>query len=297
MKSTEHKTLSVCVTFCDKDHQYIERLINQVKEHIKVPYDLIICDNRKDKTLDLSFKEYITFSCDDQMCFIPRKTSIQYMKSDYVWYIDADDEIVEDITEDLFSEQTDLISFKVIDSDGNYTGTWPTRDESVYNKTFSDITINNFSNHLIGPCLWNKFIKFKIFERIQDIPDFRCVCNEDNFISTYMLKFVKTVRLIDITPYKYNILHSDLRAEHVTLDQFKRLCIDSAKIYDIADTLFTKQELIDCNDWLCREHSCRALCHLIARSSLEDVQEEIALLTNEYSLEIVQNMIKRFMIY
>lgn len=297
MLNVDMKKLTICFTFCDKDQHLVERLLNQIKSRVKVSYDLIINDNRKDKSISLPFDDLISFKFNNEGCFIPRKNAVQHLNSEYLWYIDADDEIVGDITEDTFKSNADIIAFKVYDSSGNYTGVWPSVPDEEYGKENIQAKSLDYIYHKVGPCWWNKFIKSDIAKRITDIPDFNCVCYEDNFTNTYLMKFVKDFTLLDQQLYQYDIENSDLRSNNVTIEQFERLCIGSSTIYQYKPLLFTKEELETIEEWLVPCHSCRALLHLIARSPIENVEYEFSLLRKEFSIEVLQEAIKRFLQY
>ena len=134
---------------------------------------------------------------------------------------------------------------------------------------------------------------------IEDIPEFHSMCNEDNLAVTYLMKFMKTVKILDAntTLYRYNLSNSDIRSTNVTIEQFKRLCVGASKIFEIAKELFTEEEIEKCKEWFADNQSCRCLLNMIARSPEENVEYEVKLLLQEFPIKTIQEAIKRFLVY
>lgn len=291
------KKLTICVTFCDKDFHYIESLIEQIKQYVLVPYDLLLVDNRENNHDYLSFDNLITLKCNGQGCFIPRKSLVDYINSDYVWYIDADDSIIDYVTEDMFESNADVITFDCINDYGQITiGTLNRRKDKHYKDMFN-VGFCVRSTAILGPTLWNKFIRTSIFSKIKNIPNFIGICQEDTFVMAYLLKYIKTVRCIRKTIYQYHNQRGDVKSDMIDIDKFKRLCKGSGEIFKLIPKLFTKQQIKKMQIWLTKESTCFLLLKLIQKSDADIVQEEMKLLLQEFTITDLQNTIKKYLKY
>jgi glycosyltransferase involved in cell wall biosynthesis len=163
-----------------------------------------------EKNIDEKTSWKATYSFGYNACqFSARAKIIEYAKSDYIWFIDGDDEIGEI---DNFDYDEDIIVF----------GYCSKKDGDVHLEE-QVITENIFSydtSNLIKPVLWNKFIKRKLFTT--RFPDTKIVTNEDSLWLFSALKNAKTVRCVDKIIYQHNIGLSN-KEENVTLDDVKSL--------------------------------------------------------------------------
>ena len=86
--------LSICILFCDKDQHYIPSLLKNIKEKCQVKYEVVLIDNRKNKSVPLNVDARI-YPCDKLGQWNGRRLAISKAKGDYIWFIDADDSINE----------------------------------------------------------------------------------------------------------------------------------------------------------------------------------------------------------
>ena len=198
--------LSIGITFCDKDYQFYDRVLQQIKERVKIEHEIIVIDNTEGNKL--GDKATFAFGYNAYQ-FAARYKIIKLAKGEYLWFIDGDDTIY-DVEEVLYDD--DIISFAL-----NYEE----RKDKVY---YSDFFSWDFIQEVVKQALWNKFIRRSLYDEIDKyIPDplVKIVTLEDTFYVALALKHAKTVRLceqviychwrgisdaLEITPEKYDNL-------------------------------------------------------------------------------------------
>ena len=167
--------LSIGVTFCDKDYQNYDKLIKQIKERVKIDYELIIIDNTEGNKL--GDKASFAFGYNAYQ-FAARYKIIKMAKNEYLWFIDGDDEIYE-VEEVPYND--DVISFAL-----NYEN----RDDKIY---YSDFFSWNFIQLEVKQALWNKFIRRSLYNDIDKYitnPDLKIVTLEDTIFKSGLINIL-----------------------------------------------------------------------------------------------------------
>ena len=185
--------ITIGITFCDKDYQYYDRLINQIKERVKLPYEIIIIDNTEGNKL--GDKANFAFGY-NALQFAARYKIIKMAKGDYIWFIDGDDEIVE---LDYISD-ADIIIF---DYNSEILHNDKTQDAIYTDNFFNEDFIKNVSRTQ----LWNKLIKTDLYSNIDDYikdPLMRVISLEDTYYFCLALKNAKIVETNHRVIYKHN---------------------------------------------------------------------------------------------
>ena len=100
--------LSIIIIFCDKDFKYLSNIINNVEKFIKVEHEIILVDNRNDQT---PFETKYKVVSKGKNCYIfeGRRIGLDAATGDYVWFIDVDDEIINEISESDLKSRTEKI--------------------------------------------------------------------------------------------------------------------------------------------------------------------------------------------
>lgn len=164
MKKTN---LSVIIVFCDKDYDKLEHIISSVEKYVLANHEIILVDNRDNQK---PFETKYKYVSKGKNCYIleGRRLGLDVAEGDYVWFVDADDDIIDFVREEDFTGRTENIlqfGFKRPDSEFK-----------------SNININNLSCY--GTGVWCRFYKtealksfFKPIKRDIDL-----VNGEDRFI-------------------------------------------------------------------------------------------------------------------
>lgn len=213
--------ITIGVTFCDNDYQYYDRLINQIKERVKLPYEIIVIDNTEGNKLgdkaDFAFGH-------NAYQFAARYKIIKMTKGNYIWFIDGDDEVV---GLDYISD-SDVIIFDYNEDD---------KKEAVEDKVHHcDFMTIEFLYKESKGALWNKLIKKSCFDKMDDYIDnplLKAVTLEDTFYNSLAFKFAKTVESNHRVIYKHNPGLST--SEHITNKQLDILMTgidDTLKLFD-----------------------------------------------------------------
>ena len=109
--------LSIVILFCDKDVKYLNDLLKQLEGHVFCEHEIVLIDNRTEDKTEISTKYKIVKPIKNIYLFEGRRVGFENSSGDYIWFVDVDDEIIGDVYEDDFNQQTDVIQF-YYDADG-----------------------------------------------------------------------------------------------------------------------------------------------------------------------------------
>ena len=168
--------LSIVVIFCDKDYQFIESLCKEINKNVKLSHEIILIDNRevyKDKFINLPENAFMHSVGYNAYQFEGRRLAVQFCSGKYVWYVDADDEvlIVEDYWKDAISdEDVALFSAMMTDLSFKLNKSFFIRkallNNSIYlSRDWHELELKNVWN-FFGCCLWDKWIKRTVLEEV-----------------------------------------------------------------------------------------------------------------------------------
>lgn len=101
--------LSIVIIFCDKDRKYLEDFLKNTEEKVICEHEIILVDNRNDKTekIDLPYKIIVS----EKDCHIleGRRLGLDEVTGEYVWFVDVDDEILNGFTEEDLKDRHETI--------------------------------------------------------------------------------------------------------------------------------------------------------------------------------------------
>lgn len=211
--------LSIIITFCDKDFKYLNDLIESIKQKVKIPYEIILVDNRKENKEIIQNKESYKILVFENKTNFSRYKAVFSASGKKIWFIDVDDEIFE--IDETFSKYL------------NY-------EEKIINFSVYDY-INKFY-YLSDVGMWNKWLDTKTCqEEFKKFKDYEIRNNDDSL----MLSALKKYENIIIIPKKIYIYRRDRgnfsykRKENV--DFFKHLLLG-------LEHLEEELKLIDCEN-------------------------------------------------
>ena len=148
------KKLSVVITFWDGDFDRLPHIFDNVTNHIHIPYEIIIVDNREQNNLpipeNIAANSIHVKSGYNAACIPGRIFGAEKAGGKYLWFIDADDGIADIDDETLLDNESDILSFH-------------------YNLIPSDSQSNPLNSefgHFIYECgvsVWNKWYRRETF--------------------------------------------------------------------------------------------------------------------------------------
>lgn len=202
--------LSIVCLFCDKDYQYINSLIKEINNKIKVSYQLILVDNREVNKDLLQIKNKnikIVKTGKNLYQFMGRLKAIPYCKGRYTWFVDSDDLL---FTFDFKKRLKIKINSDIV----------------IYNETINNKNFEYYKkyNHIINSRdtsykelrymntqLWNKLIKTRVLNKYYNdykLYNIKDIFFEDGFVLLNAIKNSKKIQYINDTIYNYQAQNS-----------------------------------------------------------------------------------------
>lgn len=216
--------LSCVILFCDKDKQYIPRIIDSINNNVEFDHEIIFIDNRDDqsKVIDIDIEGVSVYSQNKGNIrqVEARRWSVQFCTGDYIWFIDVDDEVcpvLKSELEDIVAKNYDVYNFSYTDEKLLNIINFP--EEGLYTELVSKDMWDK-----INVMNWNKWYKKTMFEKvISCIPeDTRITASEDILFTLLVLKYSETLYNKPIPVYKYNTHVSMVSQKGVKdIEQFK----------------------------------------------------------------------------
>jgi len=215
--------LTIGIIICDKDYIYIDRLLNQISTRVKVPYEIIIIDNRE-KYKDIPINAPIAFSFGyNAYQFSARKKIIDLSSGDFIWFVDGDDEV---LGLESFNENVDVNIYNYIGSD---------QESNIKPAVLSHVGIlkpDTFGS--LGFALWNKIIRKSLYNNVDEYIDdsLKIVNGEDVIYLLIALVNAKNLECSEEVIYKHNPGPS-ISYKTCSTDTIKHICIGSKAQFEI----------------------------------------------------------------
>jgi hypothetical protein len=217
--------ISCIILFCDRDYIYIPELLNNIHKNLKIDHEIILVDNREEyKDIDIEIPDEIDVSYIDMgrnfRQLQARKFASQNATGDYIWFIDADDNIL---------EVNDSIERRIIDRKFpdmivfNYNEGYTEKDFNTVlhfddTQFYTIGLINKSMRKMIDVFNWNKWYKKDKLDKVMEkIPDgFEVSAYEDNVIVSLMLKEIDNLYTIARPIYFNNLSRSLSAKDHIS---------------------------------------------------------------------------------
>lgn len=225
--------LSIVIIFCDKDFKYLSNIINNVEKFIKVEHEIILVDNRNDQT---PFETKYKVVSKGKNCYIfeGRRIGLDAATGDYVWFIDVDDEIINEISESDLKSRTEKIIQLYYLQNGN-----------------NSIKLNSIKNNILcfGSGNWCRLYKTDVLKKAL-FPikrDIDLINGEDRIILDFMLNECKEKEDIYIlqNKYIYNYIISRAAIHSKNIESLKRGILGDSEldyIYSFLPDSFQKEK-------------------------------------------------------
>lgn len=294
--------LSIVVLFCEKDMWHIPELVRHTKETFKGEYELVLVDNRKDKSAPPPDVGWPIHEASGDGTFEGRRFSLTKCRGKYVWFVDADD-ITLDWSGfvDLDSQDADFLFFNAAELRDErvgpmYSGDIPTflmqQGDVLHEDIRLEVNLDSFL-HVYLP-LWNKFIRLDFARRVYDmVPPLPSVTDhEDSLMSAMLLKHAESVSdWTDKTIYIYDSRTSTSSVgTSQTIAKYKALNKGQQRLLEFAKGHFTEKEWSDLGldlyfygDYYWRFRKIQ---------SLPEKVEVLRFITEEFSYENILGMLK-----
>lgn len=184
--------LSVVIIFCDKDFKYLDSMIKMVEKFVTAEHEIILVDNRNNQE---HFETNYKVVSKGSNCYIfeGRRLGLDAASGDYIWFVDVDDEIIGEVSEEDLKGRTE----KILQL--NY---------KINNNSF--IKLGQIKNNIacFGPSVWSRIYKAEeLREALKPLKrDIKLVNGEDRVIFDFMMNRCKSREDIYIfdDKYRYN---------------------------------------------------------------------------------------------
>ena len=238
--------LSFVILCCDKDYQMVSSLLNNVynvwqEQHDSFDdYEVIIVDNRENETdKDVDWHAYddsikIYKSGSNIMQFASRAIGTQLAKGDYIWFVDADDSILEIPRIPPIEYSYPAMLYFSTTANSTNLMSYEDMPEGYYK---ADTVYEKFFGMAIAP--WNKIISRGLLMDIYKSIDHahvwyglkeRFSVSEDLILNLFLFTYAHTIYISKQKCYDYNMqTHA-----YVLKDMYKKVDIDrlTFRVYD-----------------------------------------------------------------
>lgn len=197
--------LSIVLLVYDGNIEFLCGLVEQIRQRVLVDYEIIIVDNRNDKTFDLEFDDVIIVDAKKNVGILEgRRLGFEASHNDYVWFIDIDDFVI-GVDNQNYPESDMLVFPFYMDEDFVERKAYCLNDgQIVENKDF----FKSETIYDINVLTWNKWIKRELLEKAyKDIPHFFCIYHEDNILMFTVLKYADSFQYVNTNPIYAHIVN------------------------------------------------------------------------------------------
>lgn len=198
VKGKWNHNLSIVLLVYDGNTEFLCGLVEQIRTRVLVDYEIIIVDNRNDKTFKLDFKDAVIVDAKHNVGILEgRRLGFEASHNDYIWFIDIDDLIVGVDNQEY--PESDMLVFPFF-MEENFTDrkTYCSNEGQIVDKKdffTADVMYN------INVLTWNKWIKREVLEKAyKDIPHFFCIYHEDNILMFTTLKYAQSFQYVNTSP-------------------------------------------------------------------------------------------------
>lgn len=195
--------ISICTQFYDKDYDKLENFIESVFNSIKCRCEIIILDNRNDRSEDVYNKYVEKYMNRCEIKYIndgftvdvlsARRKLVNAVSGDYVWFANVSDELSGIITTDVFDySHPDIAAFSGYDEQ-KFIKVGPIYTSFMdLNSQLLDQQYLELSNQIFGP--WSFWFKTSFIKELFNT----CLKMNSSYIENVLLKSVAISKAKDI---------------------------------------------------------------------------------------------------
>lgn len=214
--------LTVAIIYCDKDWKYVPELVEDVRKKVAMRHEIVLVDNTTEGT-PIEADKYFWMG-GNKYATQGRKKAVELAEGDYVWFVDADDEILP-MKEPPGDEDMYLYGYEIVG--------WKDPFISLAESEFSvegEWILNRPTYEYYGWTLWNKLIRTSILRDVESLipDDWLCVAGEDVVLYTGCYVRCRTIRFMPDMAYRFRADRSFSGNTRMTLDKFRHI-LDGCK--------------------------------------------------------------------
>lgn len=187
-------SLSIICLVYDGNVDYLYNFTKMVESKVMVKHEVVIVDNRDDKSKELEyFGEATVVKTEKNLGILDgRRKGFEASHNDYVWFVDIDDYILDIPDVDYGASDILVFSYRIGKKDA-FMGA----DNIIPNKDFFTLQTLYATNVM----LWNKWFRRKPLKMsYEKIPSFFCVYSEDNLLFFSCLLYSEYLTLVNSAP-------------------------------------------------------------------------------------------------
>lgn len=235
------KKLTIAILLCDRDFKYVPDLLQSISENVHITYEVVLIDNRSEyinEPLDFKNFKYFKFGYNARQ-LIGRKKAVELSSGNYIWFVDADDQILPIISDkqNLLEKNFDIISFNYFIDD--------TFSSNISEDLVEENLLDKELLREIGVPLWNKWIKKSVLESVEQfVPDNESAsASEDTVLVMGSLKYSKKLFKCGEVFYRFNAQRSMSAALcYKTVNEYERIIYGHTSAMKVMNTIFADEE-------------------------------------------------------
>ena len=290
--------LTIGILFCDRDLNYLQEFLSLIFYKVKIPYEVILLDNRKDTTSDISFLDSYKVLNKGQgniYQLAGRKKIIENAIGDFIWFVDPDDTLfeIDESFNEILNSNFDFISFSFLikSKDGEF---WNELKDKVIEENLLLPEANN------SPCcLWNKWIRTSVLKQvIKYIPDnARVSASEDLIYVLGSLKFGKS--LLQCSKYVYTF-NSDFSCSGLLdysgqSEKFSRCIFGLSEANSIIRNFMSESDLLSLEIDLEKNDCSFFLKKVFKTENKSDQKQMLEIIKNNFSENLIKETWNSFL--
>ena len=290
--------LTIGILFCDRDLNYLQDLLKTIPYKVKVPYEIILCDNRNDTSSETSFlNDYTVLNRNGGNLFqlVGRKKIIENANGNFIWFIDSDDTLfeIDESFNELLDSDFDFISFSYLIKSKNGDFWNEIKDKAIEGNLLRPEANNT------PCCLWNKWIKTNVLKQvIEFIPDEAKVsASEDLLYVLGALKFGSSQLQNSKYIYTFNSENScsGLNDYSEQLEKFKRCIFGLNEANDIIRKFISESELKQLEIDLEKNDCQFILKKVLLTDDLNTKTKMFEIIKNQFSENVIKETWNNFL--
>ena len=196
-----HNISIICLVY-EGNVKYLADFTSQIKDNVNIQHEVIIVDNRKDKSSPLNYiGDATVIEAEGNVGILEgRRLGFEASHNEYIWFTDIDDYILPVSNVDY--GDNDILAFPFF---------WKGEQRNLGKRIIPETEFYTYDiMYTLNVLLWNKWFKRSILEQAyKDIPHFFCIYNEDNIVFYTALKYAKYIETFDGEPIYTHLVNDD----------------------------------------------------------------------------------------
>lgn len=220
--------LTVAIVYCDKDKQYVPGLIRNIEDCVKFPHEIVLVDNTTEG--DRVGEGRYFWMGGNRSAAQGRKKASELAEGDYIWFVDADDEVFPleepDGNFDMYVYGYEIFSGKDDLFRAEPEGDYVIEGEWLFNRTTYDY---------LGQTLWNKIIRLSVVSEVESMIPLTWTSRPGEDILLYAACYVRSRSVAFRKPviYRYRADRSVATNPSMTPEMFRAVLYGCKESHDL----------------------------------------------------------------